>query len=232
MRVLFVVHQEDAGPGVFADEAAERGWEPTEWRPPSDEPPPEAFDAVITFGGGMHVDQEDRHPWLRTEKGFLRELLERGVPTFGVCLGGQLVAEAAGAKVGKAERPEIGWHAVRLEEHARDDPLLRGFPGTFHAMQWHSYQFANPPRATALAVNGVGPQAYRVGESAWGIQFHAEVTAASVASWIERYKGDDDVREAGVDLEAVARETEERIGDWNAFGRTLCGRFLDFAQPR
>ena len=56
------------------------------------------YDAVLVFGGAMHADQEDRHPWLRGEKALLRELLERGVPMLGVCLGAQLVAEAAGAR--------------------------------------------------------------------------------------------------------------------------------------
>jgi GMP synthase (glutamine-hydrolysing) len=226
VKVLFVVHQEDAGPGVFADAAAD--CEVEEWRPASGASPPRDFDALVTFGGGMHVDQEDEHPWIRTEKDMLREVLGTGVPVLGVCLGAQLVAEAAGARVKKAERPEIGWHLVELS--GGPDPLFDGLPEEFEAFEWHSYQFELPPGATPLTRSAVGCQAYRAGERAWGVQFHAEVTAQTVDAWIERYRQDDDVREAGVDLEAVARETGEKIGAWNALGRELCGRFL--AQAR
>jgi GMP synthase-like glutamine amidotransferase len=226
MNVLFVVHQEDAGPGVFAQAAA--GWEVEEWHPPSGAPPPRAFDALVTFGGGMHLDQEDQHPWLRTEKDLLREVLESGVPVLGVCLGAQLVAEAGGGRVAKAERPEIGWHSVELT--GERDPLFEGLPARFEAFEWHSYEFELPPDATPLGRNSVGCQAYRTGDRAWGVQFHAEVTAESVEAWIKRYKQDDDVRDAGVDLEAVARETREKIGPWNELGAELCRRFL--AQAR
>jgi GMP synthase-like glutamine amidotransferase len=226
MKVAFVVHQEDAGPGVFADAAA--AVEVEEWHPPSGAPPPRTFDALVTFGGGMHVDQEGEHPWMRTEKAMLREVLDAGVPVLGVCLGAQLVAEAAGARVKKAERPEIGWHLV--ERSGEPDPLFEGLPERFEALEWHSYQFDLAPRAVPLAHNDVGLQAYRAGERAWGVQFHAEVTGQSVDAWIERYRQDDDVREAGVDLEAVARETGEKIGAWNALGRELCESFL--AQAR
>ena len=66
---------------------------------------PRDYDAVLVFGGAMHADQEERHPWLREEKALLRELLERGVPLLGVCLGAQLLAEAAGASARRASAP-------------------------------------------------------------------------------------------------------------------------------
>jgi GMP synthase (glutamine-hydrolysing) len=226
MRVVFVVHQDDAGPGVFTEAA--RGWEVVEWRPPSGDSPPAGFDALVTFGGGMHVDQEEEHPWLRGEKDMLRDLLDRGVPVLGVCLGAQLVAEAGGADVGEAERPEIGWHSVDLT--GEPDPLFDGLPERFEALEWHSYRFELPPGATALARNRAGVQAFRAGDRAWGVQFHAEVTGETLEGWFERYRGDDDVRAAGADIEAVARQTPERIGDWNRLGRELCTRFL--AQAR
>ena len=70
---------------------------------------PDGYDAVLIFGGAMHADDEDRHPWLREEKALLRELLERHVPLLGVCLGAQLLAEAAGARrAGPAGRRSAG----------------------------------------------------------------------------------------------------------------------------
>jgi GMP synthase (glutamine-hydrolysing) len=223
VRVAFVIHQEDAAAGVFRDATGEH--EVVEWRPASGEPAPD-FDALVTFGGGMHADQEDEHPWLRTEKELLRDAIVFGKGVLGVCLGAQLLAEAAGARVMRLERPEIGWREVELTGWADDDPLFEGLPRRFAAFQWHSYGFELPRGGATLARNEAGVQAFRFGGYQWGIQFHAEVTADSVASWIERYKGDDDVGESGVDLDSVARETERRIGAWNELGRTLCARFL------
>ena len=100
MRVLAIVHQRDAGPGVFAEAVAAAAGTLDIWLPAETDAPPaaaEGYDAVMVFGGAMHVDQEAEHPWLRDEKGLLRDLLDRGTPLLGVCLGAQLVAEAAGA---------------------------------------------------------------------------------------------------------------------------------------
>ena len=103
VRVLTVVHQRDAGPGVFADAVRARGaaldtWFPAETgAPPAD---PAGYDAVMVFGGAMHADHEDRHPWLRDVKAQLRDLLEREVPVLGVCLG----RAAAGRGGGRARR--------------------------------------------------------------------------------------------------------------------------------
>ena len=115
MRVLSIVHQQDAATGVFADELAERGAELDEWVISEAGPPdtaPHSYDAILIFGGGMHVDQESRHPWLRDEDELLRDLAERGIPMLGVCLGAQLIAKALGARVGAIPSPQIGWFDV------------------------------------------------------------------------------------------------------------------------
>ena len=83
MRVLAIVHQRDAGAGVFAEETRERGVEFDEWliaeqpEPPAD---PAGYDAVMIFGGAMNTHEEEMHPWIRREKDLLAELLDRGTP--------------------------------------------------------------------------------------------------------------------------------------------------------
>src|SRR5436190_10064190 len=100
MRALAIVHQQDAGPGVFAEEIRERGVELDEWTLSERGTPPPGeiadYNAVLTFGGAMHADQEDRHPWLRFENDFLAAMLDDGMPLLAVCLGSQLLAAAAG----------------------------------------------------------------------------------------------------------------------------------------
>jgi GMP synthase (glutamine-hydrolysing) len=187
----------------------------------------ERYAAVIVLGGDVNVDQEAQYPWLVEEKALIRELLERRVPLLGVCLGAQLIAEVAGAEVGPLPGgAEIGWHEVeRLEA---DDPLLGPVPQRFHAFQWHGYGFATPPGATELARGASGPQAFRLaGVPAWGIQFHAEVDSATVEGWLAEYGSNEEARAAGVDPARLAAQTARQIERWNAFGRALCGRFID-----
>jgi GMP synthase-like glutamine amidotransferase len=203
-------------------------------RPEADSAPAETsgYDAVFVFGGAMHVDHEDRHPWLRDEKTLLDDLLERDVPMLGVCLGAQLIAEAAGAVVGRASRPEIGWHEVEVVAEGRSDPLLGPLAPRFEAFQWHSYEFPLPPGATPLARSATCLQAYRVGDSTWGIQFHAEVSGADAEAWIDDYRSDEDAVRIGLDVDGLRRRTRAAIVEWNALGRALCERFIDVVASR
>jgi GMP synthase (glutamine-hydrolysing) len=231
MRALAILHQTDAGPGVFADEMRERRVELDEWllSERGTGPPREIadYDAVLTFGGAMDADQEDRHPWLRFEKEFLAAMLDDGMPLLAVCLGCQLLAEAAGGTARRASEPEIGWHEVEVTDEGVDDPVMGPLAPRFMAFQWHSYEAVPPGGAVILARSPVCAQAYRVGESAWGIQFHAEVTAADAGRWIDDYRSDEDAVRIGIDPDALREETQQKIGDWNRLGRELCGRFLD-----
>ena len=229
MRALAIVHQPDAGPGVFADAMGSRGVELDEWligegAAPTD---PMGYDAVLTFGGAMHADQEAQHPWLADEKTLLAQLIERRVPLLGMCLGCQLVAEAAGGSARRAQAPEIGWHRVELTAEAKDDPLLGALPRKFEAFQWHSYEAQLPLGATVLATSPICLQAYRLEGPAWGIQFHAEVSPSDVEYWIDDYRSDPDAVRIGLDPEALRERTRASIAEWNELGRSVCGRFLD-----
>lgn len=231
MRALALVHQPDAGPGVFAEAIRDSGVELDLW--PITErgkgPPREIadYDAILTFGGAMHADQEDRHPWLRFEKDFLAAVVEDGTPLLAVCLGAQLLAEAAGGGSRRMAGPEIGWLGVELLPDGKDDPLLGPLAPSFTAFQWHRYECLLPPGAVALARSPASLQAFRVGEWAWGIQFHAEVTADDAGSWIDDWRDDEDAVRTGLDPEALRAETGKAIGAWNELGRELCGRFLE-----
>jgi GMP synthase (glutamine-hydrolysing) len=231
MRALAIVHQADAGPGAFAEEFRERGVELEEWMlsERGTAPPREIaeYDAILTFGGAMHADQEDRHPWLRFEKDFLAAMIDDEMPILAVCLGCQLLADAAGGSARRASEPEIGWRGVEVTEEGRGDPVMAPLAPGFEAFQWHSYEAVPPEGAAILARSPVCTQAYRVGERAWGIQFHAEVTAADAGKWIDDYRSDEDAVRTGVDPETLRAETDEKIAAWNALGRELCGRFIE-----
>lgn len=229
MRVLAIVHQRDAGPGVFAEAIAGAGSRLDEWTPAErPEPPadPFGYDAVFVLGGAMNVDDGEHHGWIAEEEALLRELLARGRPLLGLCLGAQLLAAAAGAEPRRASRPEVGWHRVEVTAEGADDPLLGPLAPSFEAFQWHSYEFPLPPGAVPLAGSEVCLQACRCGERAWAIQFHPEVGAADAHHWIEDYRADPDAVRIGIDPAALAPETERKIGAFNALGRNLCRRWL------
>ncbi|MBN1529181.1 MAG: type 1 glutamine amidotransferase [Thermoleophilaceae bacterium] len=228
MLVLAIVHQRDAGAGVFGDALRDAGAELIEWVP-SESGPPEVggLGAALTFGGAMHADQEDANPWLPAEKYLLAELLRRGVPLLGVCLGAQLLSEAAGGAPRRASEPEIGWVEVELTPEGRRDPLTGPLPERFEAFEWHSYEAGPPDGSVILARSAVCVQAYRLAEApAWGIQFHAEVAGADVGGWLDGYDADEDAVRIGLDPEALRAETVPRLDEWNELGRGFAQRFL------
>ena len=232
MRVLAVSHQDDAGPGVFAEAIEGGGHELHVWDIPREEAPRAEladYDAAIVFGGAMNVDEASEHPWIDGELETIGRLLDRGTPLLGVCLGAQLLATAAGGRAERAPRPEIGWFDVELTEAGGSDPLLGALPARFEAFQWHSYQCVLPEGAVELATSPVCTQGFRVGTIAWGIQFHAEVSGADARHWIDEYENDPDAVRIGVDAAALAAETEPKIAAWNELGRVFCARFLDLA---
>ena len=192
MRFLAVTHGANVGPGVFRDAIEEDGHSLDEWSMLDGAAPADAdgYAGVIVFGGSMHVDQEQQHPWLREEDAFLRGLLEREVPTLGVCLGAQLLVQAIDGPVFRAPEPEKGWMDVELTEAARGDPVFGSLPRRFVAFDWHEYTWALPDRAGVVELGRSKryPQAYRIGDAAWGIQFHAEVDRPIVRSWLDTFE--------------------------------------------
>jgi GMP synthase (glutamine-hydrolysing) len=227
MDVLAVIHGESVRSGVFGDVIRERGHGLEEWSLAWATPPPrplDAYGAVLVFGGAMHADQDNHHPWLREENLFLQRLLDLHIPLLGICLGAQLLAKAAHAPVRAAKDFEIGWFEVEVTESGGRDPLLGRMPRTFDAFQWHYYEHGLPAGAVELARNELCTQAFRLGEEAWGVQFHPEVTLAQVESWIDE---EDDLP---VDAAALLAETRARIGVWNGLGRGLCTGFVEAAE--
>jgi GMP synthase (glutamine-hydrolysing) len=228
VHVLSVIHGENVRAGVFGEVVTDRGHELEEWSLAWDDPLPRPLDdygAVIVFGGAMHADQDDRHPWLREENFFLQRLLMLKSPVLGVCLGAQLLAKAAHAEVYPASEPEIGWTTIELTDEAADDPVLGGLPRRFDAFQWHYYTYDLPGGATELARSPVCTQAFRLGEYAWGIQFHAEVTEPQITEWLR-----DESRDLPAPAEELLAQTRERVEAWNELGRNLCSAFVQSAE--
>lgn len=228
MRVLSMTHGPLVRAELFGDVVGDAGHELEEWSLVDSPAPPrelDDYDAVLVFGGAMNVDQEHDHPWLADEDEVLRGLIVRRVPLFGVCLGGQLLAKAAGAHVGPSLEPENGFTQVELTPAAREDPIFSRLPQSFDALNLHRYAFEVPDSAVGLAHSRVCAQAIRVGECAWGVQFHPEVRLEQVETWLDEER---EIHPA--EVERVRAEVRERIGEWTDFGAALCRSFLTTAE--
>jgi GMP synthase (glutamine-hydrolysing) len=228
VNVLSVIHGAEARTELFAPVVADAGHRLDEWsfvwgtHPPR---PLESYDAALVFGGAMHADQEALHPWINDELHWLQRLLEHGTPLLGICLGVQLLARAAGSWVGPLlPEPEIGWYSVELTEAGLEDPVLGSLPPSFEALQWHRYTYGVPSGAVELARSPAATQAFRLGETAWGVQFHPEVTQRQIEGWLL------DPDDPPLDAETLRSETPAKIGRWNELGVTLCRAFLEAAQ--
>jgi GMP synthase (glutamine-hydrolysing) len=232
VRILALTHEQGPQTGVFADSAEAHGATIEEWSFAWGTPPPrplDEYDAVFAFGGVMNTHEEQYHPWLREETMVIQRFLDQGVPLLGICLGGQLVAKAAHAPVTRADAPEVGWHPIELLPEASDDPLFGRLPARVMAYQWHHYRFDLPGGAVPLAKSDVCLQAFRLGERAWGLQFHCEVDAEMVELWTSACEALPDHDEPGFDAARMRAETSVHLDEWNAVGREISSRFLGIA---
>jgi GMP synthase-like glutamine amidotransferase/SAM-dependent methyltransferase len=148
------------------------------------------FDGLVVMGGPMAAYDDADFPSRHAELGLLAEAVASEVPTLGICLGAQLLAAAAGGQaVPGPAGPEIGWAPIHVD--AGTDPLLAGIGPIVDVLHWHGDTIVLPPGATRLAASERYPnQAFRVGRTAWGLQFHLEVDREAVAAFVHRFHGD------------------------------------------
>lgn len=232
-RILVAQHDPDAPLGLLEAPLRSAGCELEVWHARDEAPPSiDGAAALVVLGSEMHPSQDAEHPWLAASRSLAREALAAGVPVLGVCLGGQLLAQAAGGEAGPIGRLELGWLPLEPVGDAADDPLLGALPASgYSAFQWHEYGFGIPPRARLLARMGTGNQAFRVdGAPAWGIQFHVEVDPSIVESWVD---GNEDRLEAlGVEPAELLAESARRHEANAAVARDMAGRFARLAGAR
>lgn len=239
MRILVLQHIPVEHPGIFGDFLTADGiaWDAVELDAGEPVPPLDGYDALWVMGGPMDVWEEDRHPWLAPEKAAIREaVLEREMPFLGVCLGHQLLADALDGQVRRMAEPEIGILEVALTPEAERDPLFAGIAPVSKCLQWHGAEVTRLPRSgTPLARSpACAVQAFRVGRTAYGIQYHVELTAETVPEWgcVPIYQRS---LENALGPGALARLEAEATRNLSAFGRDarrLYGNFMRLVRQR
>ncbi len=199
--------------------------------------PPETLDpggssGLVVMGGPMNVDEVDRYPFLRAEVGWIREAVEAEIPVLGVCLGAQLLAKALGAAVYPNRVKEIGWYEIELTPEAASDPLFEGCSPRQTVFQWHGDTFDLPTGAVHLATSALcRHQAFRYGPSAYGLQFHAEMTAALVDDWLGEAGNERELAEVDyIDPAAIRAQTPQCLPRMQTLGRQILPRFAAMCQ--
>ena len=143
------------------------------------------FDWLVIMGGPMNIYEEDKYPWLASEKRFIRDASASNKIVLGICLGGQLIADVLGGKVRRNLYKEIGWHPVKLTPEGQKSRIFGVLPNTFMAFHWHGDTFEIPPQALRAAESeSCANQAFALGK-AIGLQFHLESSMDSVDHLIE-----------------------------------------------
>jgi GMP synthase-like glutamine amidotransferase len=189
---------------------------------------------LIVLGGPMNVDEIDRYPFLADEVHWIRQALAARLPVLGICLGAQLLAKALGARVFPNPIKEIGWYPIDWTAGAADDALFAGCAASPVVFQWHGDTFGLPSGATLLATSALcRQQAFRFGSSAYGLQFHIEVTAPIIAGWLDEPRNCGEL--AGlhyIDPGAILQATPTHLPNMTDLGRTALGRWADMCRKR
>jgi GMP synthase (glutamine-hydrolysing) len=180
------------------------------------------FSAIILLGGPMSV--YEGIPYLTKEQFLIRDAYRRNIPVLGVCLGSQLIAGALGGTVFRGAKKEIGWYDVKVTDKGLDN-LFKGLEkkelGVF---QWHGDTYTLPQNAVVLAYSDLYPQAFKIG-SAYGLQFHLEVTTDMIKVWTEEYR--EEIKREGIELEKIKARNRNEIQELNKKCNLVWSNFSD-----
>ncbi|WP_427385485.1 type 1 glutamine amidotransferase [Janibacter sp. G56] len=184
-------------------------------------------DGLLVLGGTMNARDDDRAPWLPAVRALLADAVEAGVPTFGVCLGHQLLAEALGGHVSVADPkgPEHGPVRVTWSDEAANDPVLGPAAATGDVVpQMHDDVVDIPPPGAVVLASSQrhAVQAMRVG-SALSVQFHPEAGPELMDAWAQNHGAP-----AG-EMAALMQPHDDRIA---VLGRALAVAWGDVVRAR
>jgi GMP synthase (glutamine-hydrolysing) len=207
--VLVVQHDLDSPLAALEPPLAALGVRTVTWYALSQpEPPAGAFDGLIVLGGIVNPDGTAGDAPLQREREAIAEAHARGLPVLGVCLGAQLIAQALDGSAERMPAGEAGWILVEFAEAAASDALLAGAPRELEVHEWHNYACIPPAGAVVLAQSPACVQAFRVGATTWGLQFHVEVTRPVLEEWCAAAQ--DELDELGMATEVMLGTDEQR----------------------
>ncbi len=229
--VLVFRHIACEGPGYLGEFLAARDIPFRTIRIDMGESVPERIDGIgglVFMGGPMSVN--DPLPWVTQELELIRQAAAEGIPVLGHCLGGQLIAKALGAEVGRNPVKEIGWHEIVRVESAGDAGITEQLPARFEGYHWHGETFTLPGGATLLMRSAHCRHQAFIKDRALALQFHVEVTGAMVKEWCAEYRAELAHCAGQPAVQSAAQMTErleERIAGLQRVADSLYDYWLD-----
>ena len=220
VRAVLIANGGDNDGGVVAERFRELGWTFELWAredAPSWPEFPTDVGLVLSLGSDWSVYWDDIATNVAAEDALLRAAHGRGVPIFGICFGGQMLAHALGGSVERSPEPEIGWFSVDFDEKLALFKQEVWF-------QWHYDRFTPPQDAEELGVGAQGSQAFLIGASL-GLQFHPEVTSEIVGRWTTG-GGAAELSRVGVDAAQLVADTTAHAHMSRDAGRRLVDWFV------
>lgn len=222
-RILVFQHHPAEHLGRFLPLFRDRGIDPVPVQLDQGETIPDlaGFDGLWVLGGPQQVWQEEQYPWLVLEKAAIREaVIDRNVAYFGLCLGHQLLAEAMGGQVGQSPMPEVGILPVELTDTGQAHPLFLGLQPVMSCVQGHGAEVLRmPDGGIALACSAAcDVQAMQVGDRAFSLQFHMELTPEMIDACLElpEYKSDFDAMLGPDGIAAFIAQNRARAPEFEA----------------
>lgn len=193
MRAHVFQHVQFEGPGSIALWLEARGAKISVTRFFQNDPLPkiEEIDFLVVMGGPMSVNDERILPWLVSEKRFIREMIDRGKPVLGICLGAQMIANVLGSKVYRNAEKEIGWWPIQSTSASGHPHNVFRFSDHCVVFHWHGETFDLPQGAVRLAKSvACANQAFQFGANVIGLQFHLETTPASARELVSNCRNE------------------------------------------
>lgn len=228
-EILVVVPDANSPLDRFESWLSDRGLRFTTLRPYSGDPVPHnlRYEGLVVMGGEMSALDDEKYPWLKDIRILFRDAVRLGRPTLGICLGAQLLAQSMGGTVQVGDDGvECGLVQVDWTPEAAGDELVSGLAAPFPTGAYHQDIVAElPPGATWLGTSSMYPhQAFRCGHSAWGVQFHPELSPALYNQWAAHHgeTADDALLTT---IRAGAEQLDRNDGDVSAATQAMADRF-------
>ena len=196
-NVLILQHAEGEWIGSMEHWFAQVKFTLTTIRLDLNEPLPTSTDDIdwlIIMGGPMSVYNEAEYPWLVAEKAFIADAIRQHKKVLGICLGGQLIANALGAEVCANQQLEIGWFAIQKASNHQtagnhQTDIAPWLPDEFTPLNWHGDRFHVPEGAESIASSALTPsQGFVYQERVVGLQYHLEAQAGTAATCLHLHE--------------------------------------------
>ena len=222
-RLVVLQHLDREGPGLFAKIANERAMDLCIFRLDQSDAVPQLLrgDLLLILGGSMGIRDINNpdYSWMSKELDLIKDALSKNIGIIGVCLGAQLLAFAAGGDVevlleesSSNPLPEIGWERIDFRKTSKEDLCRLWGDVSITVLHWHGDRIVLPPSAELIASSHrCKEQFFRIGDVAYGLQFHLEIEEEMVLRWI--VEDNEFIRLGlGENAEFILREQQHNYG--------------------